>query len=173
MGTYQNAQNAAVGFIYSGGVYTDLNVPGAVETDPFAINDSGEVVGYDYDANGDTFGFTYSLSTGLFGSFSANGDPNTYVTGIDAAGDIIGYNGAGQGYVDVGGTISLLTIAGSSLVVPTSILNAGTITGDYETASGATDAFVATLPATVPEPATLALLVLPIVGILVRRRKDG
>jgi probable HAF family extracellular repeat protein len=170
VGTYINAQSNTVGFVYSNGSFTDLNVPGSPETNPVAINDSGEIVGYDYDASGDTFGFTYNPITTQFATFSAFGSLNTYVTGLDSTGDIIGYDGAGQGFVDSGGTISLLDIPGATLVAPTDILDNGTITGSYTTASNATDAFVATLATPVPEPGTVALLTLPLLATLTRRR---
>jgi probable HAF family extracellular repeat protein len=173
VGSDTDAQGNTTGFVYSGGTFTNLNVPGSPETNPIAINDSGEIVGYDYDASGDTFGFIYNPATALFSSFSVAGSANTYVTGLDSNGDIIGYDGAGQGYVDVNGNITLLTIPGAQLVTPVDILDNGTITGSYLTASNATDAFVATLVKPVPEPGTIALVLLPVLATLARRPKQS
>jgi hypothetical protein len=168
VGTYQTTTGGSA-FVYSGGTFTNFAVPGAAETDPVAITDSGEIVGYDYDQQGDTFGFTYS-SVGGFQTFASSSGVATDVTGADNAGDVIGYDGqTGQGFVDVNGILSTLSISGASLVDPLEILNANTIVGSYVT-GGKTEGFIATLPASVPEPGTFALLAVPIIGTIVRRR---
>jgi probable HAF family extracellular repeat protein len=170
VGTYQTSAGEDLAFVYSGGTFNAFAVPGAAETNPVAITDSGEIVGYYYDSVGDTFGFTYSSANG-FNTFTSSSGLATDVTGADSAGDIIGYDGVtAQGFVDVGGTISTLSITGAELVDPLAILNADTIVGDFENAKGVTEGFIATLPASVPEPATFILFGAPAIGLIVGRR---
>ena len=47
-----------LGFTYDKGVYTSYGVPGEIETELFGLNDSGEVVGYFSDEDGDASGFS-------------------------------------------------------------------------------------------------------------------
>jgi uncharacterized membrane protein len=47
-----------IGFTYDNGVYRDYSVAGAVETELFAINDAGQVVGYAGNEQGSASGFT-------------------------------------------------------------------------------------------------------------------
>jgi uncharacterized membrane protein len=49
-----------LGFTYQGGVYTTYSLPGVVETELFAINDAGQVVGYESDEQGNAHGFVAS-----------------------------------------------------------------------------------------------------------------
>ncbi len=51
-----------VGFTYSNGVYTSYSIPGVTETELFAINNSGQVVGYESDTMGNGHGFVASVS---------------------------------------------------------------------------------------------------------------
>jgi probable HAF family extracellular repeat protein len=170
VGTYQTSAGQVLAFVYSGGTFNAFAVPGAAETDPVAITDSGEIIGYYFDSSGNTFGFTYSATNG-FNTFTSSSGFATNVTGADSAGDIIGYDGAtAQGFVDVGGTMSPLSIAGAALVEPLAILNAHTIVGEFETAKGVTEGFIATSAASIPEPASFALFGVPAIGMIVGRR---
>jgi probable HAF family extracellular repeat protein len=170
VGTYQTSAGAVLAFVYSGGTFNAFAVPGAAETNPVAITDSGEIIGYYDDSAGDTFGFTYSSANG-FSTFTSSSGLATDVTGADNAGDIIGYDGVtAQGFVDVGGTISALSIPGAVFVDPLAILNADTVVGDFETAKGVTEGFIATSATSVPEPATFVLFGAPAIGMIVGRR---
>jgi len=54
------AYGASLGFIYSGGSYTTLTVPGATNTKAFSINNAGQVVGeYPVRFGGPVYGFLY------------------------------------------------------------------------------------------------------------------
>jgi probable HAF family extracellular repeat protein len=170
VGTYQTSTGQDLAFVYQGGTFNAFAVPGAAETNPVAITDSGEIIGYYYDSQGDTFGFSYSSANG-YDTFASSSGLATNVTGADAAGDIIGYDGVtGQGFVDVGGTMTALSISGASLVDPLEILNANTIVGSFVNAKGTTEGFIATLPASVPEPSTFALIGAPVIATIMRRR---
>ena len=58
VGYYTN-NNLAYGFLYSGGSFTTLTIPGGRISDATAINDAGDIVG-NYYANGVSGAFVYS-----------------------------------------------------------------------------------------------------------------
>jgi hypothetical protein len=92
----------AKGFIYNDDSYTTLTgPPGAAEVVPVAINNSGEVAGYyalgPLSGNETEYGFVYQN-----GTYTTIADPtgtngsagvvvNDIVTGLNSAGDVIGY----------------------------------------------------------------------------------
>ena len=76
------------GFLYSGGVYTTLNVPGATGTYLFGINDAGQIVGGI--ADGSQFGHSFIYSGGVFTELNVPGAVGTAVNGINNAGQIVG-----------------------------------------------------------------------------------
>lgn len=104
------------GFLLSGDSYTTIRVPGALETEAFGINASGQIVGYSYD--GRTFrGFIFdggnytSLNPGHFpmgindagqivefSTLNVPGSIYTANTGINNAGQIVGYYFDTTGY---------------------------------------------------------------------------
>jgi len=57
---YSTKDNVFLGFIYQNSIFQILNFPGSTGTFPMAINNSGEVVGYFYDSNSSTHGFTWT-----------------------------------------------------------------------------------------------------------------
>jgi hypothetical protein len=60
IGSYQ-VPGGEIGFLYSGGVFTDFKVPGALETYVTGINDAGHIVGWYY-ASGGVHGFLYIMA---------------------------------------------------------------------------------------------------------------
>ena len=62
VGNYElTHQTAILGFVYSGGSYTTIAVPGSNDTLTYGINDSGEMVGaYDLPGSTQHRGFLYS-----------------------------------------------------------------------------------------------------------------
>jgi probable HAF family extracellular repeat protein len=86
--------------LLSGGIPTDISVPGAVARYATGINQLGQIVGYYSGAAGDTHGFLYS--DGTFSTLDVPGavggtlGAGTYAYGINAQGQIVGtYLGAG------------------------------------------------------------------------------
>ncbi len=78
------------GFLFSAGVYTAIQFPGSVFTQPMGVNDHGEVVGTYTDAGGVMHGFTYL--NGTYVSFDAPGSSMmTTANGINDQGDIVGF----------------------------------------------------------------------------------
>jgi probable HAF family extracellular repeat protein len=67
--------NSSTGFVYSGGVATILNIPGATgEAGAFGINNAGQIVGVSIDAaTGNKNSFVYS--GGVYAPFSVPGHP--------------------------------------------------------------------------------------------------
>ena len=94
VGSYDNYQQ---GFLYSGGTYTTLSVPGSTLitstiTFAYGINDAGQVVGSDIINDGNDQGFLYS--GGTYTTVSVPGSFNTAAYGINDAGQIVGtYDG--------------------------------------------------------------------------------
>jgi hypothetical protein len=73
-----------------------VNVPGSDSTTPFGVNKFGVVVGV-YTVGTKNFGFTWSRGHGFQTINDPNGVGNTFVNGINSAGDLVGF------YVGKGG----------------------------------------------------------------------
>jgi len=103
-------------------VFTPVNDPNGVSTTPRGINNTGEIVGYFFDANG-MHGF---LDSG--GTFTTVDDPSavaryagsigTEVTGINDNGQMVGYfddgKGGVHGFLDTGGNFTTLDFPGAT-----------------------------------------------------------
>jgi probable HAF family extracellular repeat protein len=86
------------GYLFSGGSYTAVNVPGAMFTSANGISNSGQIVGtyedYQYNEHG------FLLSEGNYVTFDDPGavggmTNNTWANGINSSGQVVGYyNGA-------------------------------------------------------------------------------
>jgi uncharacterized membrane protein len=94
----------STGFIYTSGSFADINFPGIVDaTNPWAINDAGQVVGF-FVEDGSVLGF---LDTA--GAFTRIIDPlgpkETRAYGINSYGEIVGNyydsNGVSHGFLAV------------------------------------------------------------------------
>jgi len=109
------------GFIDTNGTATVLNVPGAEETVPTAINDRGAVAGY-YFVPSMLHAFTYA--NGVYTTVDAgpsSTDRGSRLFGINNAGDVVGYyEGASgfQGYIVHDGVTSLFDVPGFQSVRP-------------------------------------------------------
>ena len=80
-------------FLSKKGVLTQLDFPGASDTEAWGINESGTVVGFfdEYDSGGNLIaehGFTWN--GGNFTQVDYPGSGDTAVTGINASGDLVG-----------------------------------------------------------------------------------
>jgi probable HAF family extracellular repeat protein len=129
--------SGSFGFLYSGGVYTTLNVTGATGTQAYGINNSGNIVGSYSDGNG-THGFLYSG-----GTYQALNDPvatsGTNAFGINASGQIVGgyidANGV-HGFLDSGGIYTTLNVTGATGTQANGINDLGQIVGTYSNSTG-------------------------------------
>jgi hypothetical protein len=162
---------------------TTLDDPSGTGTAASDVNSSGKIVGSFFNGAIEQ-GFAYNGST-----YATISDPlgvgGTDVTGIDDAGDVVGY------YIDGGGTThgfieyasdpgvfvtiddpssgSATDASGSSTEV-LGINDLGYIVGSYVTTTGATIGFEEDLP----EPATIGLFTLGVLGLgALRRRRNN
>ncbi len=80
------------------------------------INDNGVAVGFYNDSNGNSHGYKYNLTTGAFTPVvdSAAAAVSLTATAINNAGDIAGFystsGGLPQGFLDVGGTFTTISL---------------------------------------------------------------
>ena len=134
------------GFIDSAGSITLIDGPsslhhGEVAASPTrasVINAAGQVAGtYLLQSISDTIGY---LDTA--GTLSSFGDSLLAVTGINASGQVVGYesstSGYPQGIVATAGSVVLVTFPGSYFTMPEAIDTAGDIVGSYDSVLGST-----------------------------------
>ncbi len=88
-GSYLDPDDNRHGFLLSHGVYTTIDVPGAVLTAAEAISDAGELVGFFVDADDAAHGFLVSKK-GILMQVDVPGATLTEVFGINAQGKIVG-----------------------------------------------------------------------------------
>lgn len=159
------------GFLYSGGTYTSIDVPGASFTTPFGINAGGQIVGYSslgsfrysagaYDVSfipdrlahataindrGQVAGMRYEVAGGPHGFVLSGGEVTsidlpgatpTYVQGINAGGQVVGWGYGGAAIPEVGflyrdGAFSLIRVPGADGTNAWGINTAGQIVGTY------------------------------------------
>ncbi len=81
MGFYLDANNDDHGFLYRGGSYFSVDVPGALRTDAYGVNDSGQIVGSYVDANFIGHGFIATPTP----------EPSAVILAIIGAFNLLGY----------------------------------------------------------------------------------
>jgi probable HAF family extracellular repeat protein len=84
----QGSSSSSQSFVETGGVYTPINYPGAIQTFASGINDRGQVVGYFVDSSGAEHGFVET--GGVYTPINYPGSPATNPEGINANGEIVG-----------------------------------------------------------------------------------
>jgi probable HAF family extracellular repeat protein len=89
------AGGSASGFLLDDGVYTDIAVPGAVNTYAFGINDQGDIDGSYSGSDGLAHGFL--LSGGVFQTIDFAGAAQTALIGINNSDQLVGYYVDGSG----------------------------------------------------------------------------
>jgi uncharacterized membrane protein len=118
------------GFLYAGGVYSTVDVPGADFTSVFALNDNGEMVGRFGDQTG-IHGFL--CINGVFTTIDVSeGFGATRADGINAAGEIVGDFDSGtltHGYVYRNGLLTVIDYPGAHSTSAFGINDNGAIVG--------------------------------------------
>ena len=113
------------------GTYTQIDVPGAVQTEVFGINTASDIVG-NYEVNNATY-HGFLLSNGVYTTIDYPGASSSEATGINDVGQIVGaYFGATFGgflYDVQSQTFTNIDFPGSIQTYATAINNAGTIVG--------------------------------------------
>jgi hypothetical protein len=126
------------GVLFTNGVATTLDFPGAIDTELEDVNASGLMVGnYRPDANSGWHGFTYDLNTATFRTLDMPGMAWSLLKGLNESGDIVGQalpmgGGERRAVLFSSGQwseLDLFGVIGDSLA--SDINNAGTICGDY------------------------------------------
>jgi len=170
------ADDRIEGFLYTGtGVTWFGSLPDSVTT---GINDSGQVVGVASSSAGNSEAFIYSSGTGMTGLGFLPGYTTSIAGGINNSGQVVGDATNLTGYPGVflynGGVMynlnNLLTGSGPGVYLNgvTGINNVGQIiaSGGW----GDDQAYLLT-PTGTPEPGSLALLSVGLLGLLALRRK--
>lgn len=150
VGGWTVASNFTHGFELSGGTYTQLDYPGAVQTFANGINVHGDIVGYWSDSS-TSHGFL--LSGGTYTSIDVPGATVTFANALNDSGDIVGVycttnqcliDGTGQqGFLLKGGTFTTIDFPGASVTQALGINNSGQILGDYLDCVGVFHTFLA------------------------------
>ena len=135
-------------FAYSGGSFSSIDYPVASfpYPAPFAtgINDSGQIVGFMAFGGGAGFGTEGFVDTG--GNFTTFNVPGAYggylglgggtvANGINNSGQVVGYyyNSTAsnvQGFLDIGGIFTTISVPGAISTTATGINNSGQIVGN-------------------------------------------
>jgi probable HAF family extracellular repeat protein len=126
------------GFTYSGGTFTDLNVPGADGTYAWGINDAGTVAGYYFNSSG-FFGYTYA--GGTYTSFSVPGAAITAAYDINNAGHMAGqyqmtYAGPIQSFLFNGTNYVDIAVPGASMTQAWGLNDLDQVVGVFMLAEG-------------------------------------
>jgi probable HAF family extracellular repeat protein len=134
--------------------FTSIDVPGAIQTTPFGINDEGQIVGFFIDGTRDVHGFL--LTAGrcsrrsdefaqrvfrkrhCFTTLDVPGTVTTEARGINNRGQIVGFSlgtaiGEQHGFLYSRGRFTQLDVPGASATAAEDINNTGQITGGFST----------------------------------------
>jgi uncharacterized membrane protein len=115
VGRYVDSGRSGHGFLFSGGQYTMLDVPGGSSTGASGINNAAQIVG-SYPVGGPSRGFL--LSSGSYTVLDAPQAAYTFANGINDSGQIVGSyhlpgNTQGYGFLLSGGNYTMLDVPGS------------------------------------------------------------
>jgi probable HAF family extracellular repeat protein len=143
VGFYTSSKNTTVGFVLSDKTYKPISFNSTTTfTRALGINDSAEIVGDFLGSDGYYHGFTYIKGTltqydapGGLGVFS------TSIFGVDNNGDFAGAAGA-QGFVSIGGTVTLFYGSGTDLTYALGINDSGVAVGQYFDSSNLSHGFM-------------------------------
>ena len=133
------------GFLYTGGVFTTIDVPGFVGyTGPSGVNNNGQVVGSVLVTGASTFLFHGFLDNGgIFTLLDVPGAVYTQANGINDYGTIVGTyanaitaNTQTHGFVYNGGIFTSFDFPGATSTSALGINNDGGIVGSYTDAAG-------------------------------------
>lgn len=149
-GLYLNG-NFGHGFLLSGGTFTDFDIPGALNTYIYALNDAGEFAG-EFDSTGNPGQAYVNLASGL----TVFAIPDALVTiafgmnnAREIAGNYVDSAGVNHGFFrDSAGSLTFpIDFPGASSTIPFGINDRRIIVGRYTDASGVGHGFVLKLPA--------------------------
>ena len=143
VGYYQVGDNLNHGFLWSGGIFTSIAFPGALQGSLSGINPQGDITGTYRSADNVVHGFL--LSDGDFTSLDFPDATYTNTTGIDARGDIVGrYMDAANvshGYLLRDGQMTIIDFLGATFTALTAMNKSGDIVGRYSSPDGVLHGF--------------------------------
>ena len=156
VGSYSDSQHlfmgqSSQGFVYTGGNFTPLNVPGATNTAAYGINNLGQIVGTFSNSSLNSHGF---LDTGgNFSQIDVPGATDTVAYGINDAGQIVGTFDDSTGhhsFLYTGGNFAQLDVPGAFQTLASDINSTEQIVGWYSSSATGTGihGFLATGTAT-------------------------
>jgi probable HAF family extracellular repeat protein len=133
-------------FVDVAGTQTAINVPNAVNSVAYGINDSGTAVGYSSNASGVETGFIFA--NGTLTTVAAPGATSSYLSGVNDSGHMVGvafdasYNETSYMYFN--GKYSPISVPGGVNTGAFAINAPGQVIGTYIDATGNQQVFLAT-----------------------------
>lgn len=158
-------------FLYVSGTFTTIDISGVFDTEIHDINNAGKFVGTLADATG-FHGLLYDIG-GTFTTIDVPGARATFLDNINDNGQIIGIFDDSEdrrhNFLYSGGTFTTIEVPGAVSTFLGGINNAGQIVGAFENSTGL-HGFLAT--PTVPEPGSLAIFGVGLLGFVIARRQS-
>jgi hypothetical protein len=133
IGSYTSGPDCfGLGFLLRDGIYTNVDVPGAIGTSPSSINQKGDILGEYYESDGSQHGFL--LSDGTFTTIDVPGSFFDFFFGMNIQEDMVGAECCvtpTAGFLLSHGALTAINAPGSVLTVPYGIDPQGNIVGQY------------------------------------------
>jgi probable HAF family extracellular repeat protein len=143
VGYYNTSTDAAIGFTYSNGSFSDFSLPGISGALPTAVSTNGIIAGYYYDQNNAPWGF--ALRGARLTTFQVSGASYIFPAGVNSHGELTleEYDSSGNEHCLVGNapSFSELDVPGAMQTTCTGINNSGKIVGNYLDSAGAYHGF--------------------------------
>lgn len=165
-------------FSLSGGSYTNVNalLPTNANSQATGVNDAHSVVGFYMPTGATSTGFLDK--GGVITNIDPFGSTFTQALGINDNGEIVGVEtdamGFQHGYVDINGVFTMFDPPDSASTTINGVNAAGQIVGFFtDNDTDSVVGFIAT-PTATPEPASLAILAVGLIGFgAIRRRRKS
>ena len=168
------------GFVDTAGIFTTFDAPGTsgdFVTRPSAINAMEQIVGtfINFLGSNTEEGSFLRQPNGSFTTIDVPGAIGTSASGINDAGQIVGSftdnAGFGYGFLEVDDVFTILDVPGGIRTEAHGINDAGRIVGSFGDSTGE-HGFLATPVSAVPEPSSVALLEVGVIGLGLFRRRQ-
>ena len=143
VGYYNTSDNAAIGFTYGNGTFSDFSLPGISGALPIAVSTNGIIAGYYYDQNNAPWGF--ALKGTKLTTFQVAGASYIFPSGVNSHGELAleEYDMSGNEHCLVGTAANFteLDVPGATQTSCIGINNDGKIVGNYVDSTGAYNGF--------------------------------
>jgi hypothetical protein len=153
VGFYVNTAGDQIGFVEWNGAFTSYKDPHTPHMPDYVnqllgINDSGIAVGFYVDASGNAHAVKLNQATGVFTAIKGLG-PNSFATGINDNGDIVGYtmNSTGTfGWLMKAGQLTTFQYPGGLPTIALGLNKNDEIVGSFTDTAGDTHGFTLAHP---------------------------